>query len=136
MEYKNHNHLIDKYFKGQTTLKEEKAIKELLSNYSDSTDRYSEMGSYFSYVTYRQEKSKVMKLRLRKTYRFAGVAALAATICFAFFLPFGNFTKQKAPNEQVVYISDLEQQELLESYEHFKSYMINASEKLNQGMNS
>lgn len=136
MEYTNHNHLIEKYFKGQTTLDEERVIKELLSNRSDTSERYSEMEPYFSYVSHKQKRSKVVRLRLRNTYRIAGVAAVAATICFVFFLPFGNFTKQDTPTEQVVYLSDLERQELLESYEHFKSYMIDASEKLNQGMNS
>ncbi len=136
MEYINHNHLLDKYFKGQSTLEEEKAIKELLSKRFDSSDRYSEMGAYFSYVSHKQKKSKIIKLRWRNTYRIAGVVAVAASICIAFFLPFGNFTKQNTPTEQVVYLSDIEQQELLESYQHFKSYMINASEKLNQGMNS
>ena len=136
MEYKNHNHLIDKYFKGQTTLEEEKVINELLSNQSDTTDRYSEMSSYFSYVSHRQERSKTIKLRVRYTYRITAVAAIAAAICVVFFFPFGNFTNQNSPTEQVVYLSDLEEQELIESFEHFKSYMINASEKFNQGMNS
>lgn len=136
MEYTSHNHLIEKYFKGQTTLNEEKAIKEWLSNRSNNSDRYSEMESYFSYVTHKQKRIKIVKFRIRNTYRMVGVAAIAATVCFLFFLPFGNFTKQNAPTEQVVYLSDLEQQELLESYEHFKTYMIDASEKLNQGMNS
>ncbi|MCY4561806.1 MAG: hypothetical protein OXC03_05795 [Flavobacteriaceae bacterium] len=137
MEYTNMKQLIEKYFKGETTLEEEKAIRELLSQRKETANEYSEMSSYFSYLSHKQTKSKVIKLRVRNAYRISAVAAVAATVFMAFFLPFGNFSKQQdTTTQQVVYLSDLEEQELIESFEHFKSYMIDASLKLNEGTNS
>lgn len=138
MDYKL-NILVEKYFRGETTLEEEAKIrKHLTANSGHTNDERCELSGFFDFISHKQKKTRSRKIRIRQTYHVLGVTAMAASIAlFIILSPFKTLTSESQQVvDRVVYLSDLEQQEILETYNQFREYMISTSQMMNEGINS
>lgn len=133
------NILVEKYFRGETTLEEESKIrKHLTANSEHKNAECDELSVLFDFISHKQKKIRSRKIQTRNTYRVLGVTAMAASITFFITLvPFKTVTSESQQVvDRVVYLSDLEQQEIIETYDQFRQYMISTSQMMNEGINS
>lgn len=110
MESRNVQELLEKYFEGESTVSDEKALKNYFAsqNVAPEFAQYAPMFQYFS-VAKEERYTKTIPLKPRRQYyRWASVAA---AVVMAFGLYFGNeYRVQK----------QLEQQEAQFAYEETK----------------
>ncbi len=146
MDYREIDVLIEKYWQGETTLEEEKILKEFL-NQPELPEKYQHLVMLFSY--YGHAASIEMKTaRIDALYPNTSIrwyerswvkwSSVAATIVvlvgISYFLLFNHEKKigQSNPNDQIVIEDTFDNPDL--AYQQAKEALLLLSQKLNAGL--
>lgn len=148
MDYKNINHLLDKYWEGETSLKEEDTLKQYFNNGSIAPE-HRQFQPLFQFFKGEQDilisddfekrllaelekepVAKVRNLNWKRTLRL--VAAVGIILLGAIFI----FNQLNAPKKgaKIIVLDDFEsEEERLEAYEATKAALKLLSGKMKKG---
>jgi hypothetical protein len=138
MEFKEIDHLIKKYFDGETSLEEENKIRHFLMQGDPLPEKYESMKAIFLFFNSESEKKSRLKLesiiaRPRKQWKIGRISYFAAAACMALVLGFWFMTNHGEEKKVFAYINGrpVENREL--AYKEAQKALLLVSKNLNKG---